>query len=178
MTITDEFHDEIVEIAAEITREAISYFEKAIQRSGIVLTGDLKNSFEHQIIQQASAMSVSGVISFKGYGRIKDMKALTWAMMPPIDSMEYFVEKVGIENFAFVPGYKRYDSGMWYAVDRIAIKRIAWAVAMSRKTVPVVKQQNRWYNKTKADFLNVMRRKMLDRTQHLFLKSFKDQLQT
>lgn len=177
--ISEELQREATELAEEITRDAVRYFEKAIEKAGIVLTGELKNNIEYQIIQQASKLSVAGVISFKGYGRMKDMRTLTYSMMPPIEAMEYFAEKVNIENFAYVPGYKTYDSGMWYATDRIAFKRIAWAVAMSRKKVPVVRHnaRNRWYNKTKADFMNVMRRRMLDRAQAIVLKAMKEAAQ-
>lgn len=177
--ISQELQKEATDLAEEITREAIKYFEKAIERAGLVLTGELKNNIEFQIIQQASKLSVAGVISFNGYGRLKDMRVLNYSMMPPIEAMEYFVQKLNIENFAYVPGYKIYGSGMWYATDRTAVKRIAWAVAMSRKKVPTVRHntRNRWYNKTKADFMNVMRRRMLDRAQTIVLKAMKEAAQ-
>ena len=172
MIISEELQAEAAELAEEITRDAVKYFEKAIERAGITLTGQLKDSIEYRIIQQASALSVAGVISFKGYGRIKDMKTLHYSLMPPIEAMEDFVEKVGLEKFAYVPGY--FTTQVSTVAN--AARRIAWAVAMSRKKVPTVKTPKRkqWYNRTKADFMNVMRRRMLDRTQAIVLKAMKE----
>lgn len=94
------------------------------------------------------------------------------ALMPPIEAMEDFVEKVGLEKFAYIPGYSSID------VSNIkdAAKRVAWAVAMSRKRVPTVRRKSRsaWYNSTKSNFLNVMRGRMLDRAQGIVLKAMKE----
>ncbi|AEI46806.1 hypothetical protein [Runella slithyformis] len=173
--ISEELQREATELAEEITRDAVGYFEKAIERAGIVLSGDLKNSFEYEIIQTAGRLSVAGVIHFKGYGRFKDMRVLTYALMPPIETMEDFVEKVGLEKFAYVPGYSSID------VSNIknAAKRVAWAVAMSRKRVPTVRRKSRsaWYNSTKSNFLNVMRGRMLDRAQSIVLRAMKEAAQ-
>jgi DNA polymerase elongation subunit (family B) len=50
---------------------------------------------------------------------------------------------------------------------------------MHRKKVNNVgrRPNQRWYNRTKADFVNVMRRRMLDRTRSLVAKAMKEQLE-
>ncbi|WP_165933515.1 hypothetical protein [Arundinibacter roseus] len=47
--ITDDLNQEIIDLAMEITPDAVGYFEKAIGRSGLLLTSELRNSFEYQI---------------------------------------------------------------------------------------------------------------------------------
>lgn len=174
MDLNDELREELVALATEVTREAIGYFEKAIQKQGIVLTGQLRDNFEMNIIQQASRLAVSGEILFKGYGRFKDMRSLTYAFTPPVDVMEEFVEKVGLGQFAYVPGYK----GTAVPTTQAAQQRIAWAIALGLKRAKIVRRPNGgWYNRTKADFMNVMRRKLLERAQTTLAKGFKDQLE-
>lgn len=173
--ISEELQREATELAEEITRDAVGYFEKAIERAGIVLSGDLKNSFEYQIIQQASKLSVAGVITFKNYGRLKDMKVLNFSKPMPIDEIEKYVNQVGVEKFAYIPGYEGKEIPTTINVAR----RIARQIIMARKKVPIVrrKARNAWYNKTKADFMNVMRRRMLDRAQTIVLKAMKEAAQ-
>lgn len=170
--ISEELQKEATDLAEEITREAIGYFQKAVERSGIVLSGDLRNSFEYQIIQTAGQLSVAGVIEFRGYGRFKDMKVLNYLAPMPLEAIEEYVNKVGIHRFAYVPGYQYGEIPTTINVAR----RIARQIIQARKKVPVVrrKAQHTWYNRTKADFMNVMRRRMLDRAQTILLKAMKE----
>jgi len=174
MNITDELRQELIELATEVTREAISYFEKAIEKNGVVFTTQLRNSFEYRIIQQASSLAVSGEILFKGYGRFKDMRSLTYAFVPPVDVMEEYVDKIGLGQFAYVPGY----NGTTAPTAPDARMRIAWAIALGLKKAKIVKRDNPgWYNRTKADFMNVMRRKLMERAQGIVAKGMREQME-
>jgi len=101
------------------------------------------------------------------------MKRLNYVGMPPIDQLETYIEKIGLDKFAWVNrfGHRKVPT------TRSDARHIAWAIAMHRKKVNNVgrRPNQRWYNRTKADFVNVMRRRMLDRAQSLVAKALKEQ---
>jgi hypothetical protein len=171
--IQDELSQEIIALTTEITREAVGYFQRALDRGNLVLTADLKSSFEYHITYQAGQLAAAGEIHFGAYGRFKDMKRLNYVGMPPIDQLETYIEKVGLDKFAWVNrfGHRKVPT------TRSDARHIAWAIAMHRKKVNNVgrRPNQRWYNRTKADFVNVMRRRMLDRAQSLVAKALKEQ---
>ena len=173
--LSDQLNQEVVDLATEITSDAVRYFEKAVERSGLVLTAELRNSFQYQIVQQAGRLAVSGDIYFTGYGRLKDMRLLTYSTHPPVDALEEYVEKVGLSKFPWVDRFGRKQ----VPTTQSDARHIAWAIAMNIKKVGTVRRKSsaRWYNRTKSDFVNVMRRRMLERTQDLVLRAMKDQLE-
>ncbi|TDB66800.1 hypothetical protein [Arundinibacter roseus] len=171
--IADDLSQEILDLATEITRDAVGYFEKAIERSGLLLTSELRNSFEYQINHQAGQLAVSGDIYFKGYGRMKDMRSLTYLNMPSVDVLEEYVDKVGLDKFAFVNRFGQRK----LPTKQSDARHIAWAIAMHKKRIGTVrrKRSSTWYNRTKVDFMNVMRRRMMERTQVLVMRALKEQ---
>lgn len=173
--LSQQLNQEVVDLATEITSDAVRYFEKAVERSGLVLTSELRNSFQYQIVQQAGRLAVSGDIYFTGYGRLKDMRLLTYSTSPPVDALEEYVEKVGLSKFPWVDRFGRKQ----VPTTQSDARHIAWAIAMNIKKVGTVRRKSsqRWYNRTKSDFVNVMRRRMLERTQDLVLRAMKEQLE-
>ena len=171
--ITQELSQELIELTTELTREAVGYFQRAIERGNLVLTAELRNSFEYHITQQAGRLAAAGEIHFRGYGRYKDMRRLNYVGLTPIDQLEVFVEKVGLNKFAWVDrfGHRKVPT------TRSDARHIAWAIAMHRQKVRSISRRSnqRWYNRTKADFINVTRRRLLDRTRTLVTKAMKEQ---
>jgi hypothetical protein len=155
-----DLQTEALRIIEEMTREAVHYFEKSVEASGIMLTDDLKNSFRSEITAASGNLLASATISFEGYGRLKDMKSLKWSRPANLDAMEEYVKKVGVDKFAYVPGYEHSSK---IPTTNIAMKRIAAGIAWHRfkiSTVPNSKSKM-WYTKTLNAFVNVSRRKMM-----------------
>jgi hypothetical protein len=157
--------DDILEIGNEIiediTKDAIQMFKQAIERNSLVLTTELLDSFQYNIVR--SAELIYSEIEFRMYGRFKDMKQIRYAAhMPPIEAMEFFVEKIGVDKFAWVPGY---DSKSSVPTD-IAARRIAWAIAKHHRSVPSVKRGYRgtWYNENVMKMINEAKKQLRWRT--------------
>lgn len=148
------------EVLEEVTADALLYFQRALASKGLVLTAELMQSFRYHII--SNAQQVSADIEFRDYGRFKDMRRLRYQGQPPADAMEFFVNKIGVNNFAFVPGYK---ADRRVPTVNNAIKRIASGVSFSKKG----RTQNRkysgtWYNETKMDMINVAKGRLAAKT--------------
>ena len=144
------YEEEIAAAMAEILEDAEKMFKQALDEKRLVMSADLKESFERVIVQNAAG--IAGEISFRSYGRFKDMAKLSYLdHIPPVYAMEYFVEKTGINKFAYVPGYQNKE-----ATSIKDVNRIAWAIAMSMKRAVNVKRQYRgtWYNETKMKMIN------------------------
>lgn len=164
--------DEIAgEVLEEITADALLYFQRALQNKGLVLTQELMQSFRYHIIR--SAQVVAAEIEFRDYGRFKDMKRLQFGLMPPIDAMELFVEKIGMGAFAFVPGY-----GADRRVPTVnnAVRRIAAGISFSRRGKTVNrKYSGTWYNQTKMDMINTAKYRLGQRTSEWVVWQIKQQ---
>lgn len=107
-------------------REAVAEFQRRIRSNGLVLSGEMLDGFRIRAMQ-AAPNYISQMIETAGYFRIKDLRSMHYARMPPQAAMEYFVEKVGLQYFSYVPGYDGKDPS-W---ETIAIERIAWAIRKS-----------------------------------------------
>ncbi|OZI08244.1 hypothetical protein BWI93_10275 [Siphonobacter sp. BAB-5385] len=116
-------------------REAVAEFQRRIRSNGLVLSGEMLDGFRIRAMQ-AAPNYISQMIETAGYFRIKDLRSMHYARMPPQAAMEYYVEKIGVHKFAYVPGYE----GKWPSSDTIAVERIAWGLRHERKLKPDVKR--------------------------------------
>ena len=116
--------------------EAEKAFQRRIVAEGLVLTGELLNSFR-RMAAQAGQGYIEARLDAAGYLRIKDLRSMNYARMPPQAALEAFVEKVGVDKFAYVPGYPR---GVRPASDTIAVERIAWGIRQNLRKYPNVKR--------------------------------------
>lgn len=160
MTPNDIYAD-IAQVIRDETTRAKGYFRGAVQKSGLVLTGDLLNKIDSSVQAEATSLEASISIEFNQYWRYKDMKQLTYQHLPNYDAMLAFVQKVGVEKFPWVSGYEgRATPTVPHAAERIA-RTLMW----HRKKTPVVMHAaaRRKYNKTKADFRNVIRRRIMNK---------------
>lgn len=148
-------------VIEEITRDAVKYFEASIERRGMVLTDELKNSFRYNIIATSGDLLASAEIEFSGYGRYKDLKTMRYSSPTNLDAMEEFVKKIGVGNFAFVPGYEKSKK---IPTANMAVKRIASGIAWHRYNITTVNnsESKLWYTKTLNSFVSVSRRKMME----------------
>lgn len=177
MTAAEQLEQEAYEMLDEITTDAIKYFEAAIVSKNLVFTEELRNSLKKEVITGIGSMKAATVIHFQGYGRYKDMKVLNYKDLMPVEALEKFVERIGVGKFAWIPGYE--NQGRTMPITSRAIQRIAAGIVFGMQKKPTVNQGKRhaWYNRTKADFLNVTRRKLLERGREIALNALKDGLE-
>jgi hypothetical protein len=159
----DQIIAELKQDVAKIVAEGQKYFEGAIKSSGLVLSGELLSSVDSILRSEAKTIEATAIFSFNKYWRFKDMKRLNYSGYINVDAMMSFVEKVGVGKFAYVPGYENKNPSE--VPIGIAKHRIVWGIIKQRRQVPVVIHDNkrRKYNKTKAAFMNVLRRRMMER---------------
>ncbi|TDB62801.1 hypothetical protein [Arundinibacter roseus] len=103
------------------------------------------------------------------------MRSLTYLNMPSVDVLEEYVDKMGLDKFAFVNRFGQRK----IPTKQSDARHIAWAIAMHKKRIGTVrrKRSSTWYNRTKVDFMNVMRRRMMERTQALVTRALKEQVE-
>jgi hypothetical protein len=147
----DEFLEDFTEEALEICREALDEFKQNLVKYDLELTQELAQSFRYHVLRSVNTLTME--FDFRMYGRFKDMSLLRYQThMPPVEAMEFFVEKIGLDKFAYVEGY----AGKQVPTVKNATRRIAFAIAMGRRQVPDVKRGYRgtWYNSGKMAMIN------------------------
>lgn len=125
-----QYLEEVERVAKSWAVHIVDRFKKQITKKNISLTDELLNSFEYKVFEGPGG-NVGVNISYEAHGKYIDMKNLYYTKLPPIDKIEEWVTKRGIENFQYVPGY----SSNWQAsIDgATAARRIAWGIAISRQ---------------------------------------------
>ena len=94
--------------------------------------------------------------------------------MPPVEAIEAFVEKIGVDKFAWVPGYANKST---VPTDR-AIDRIAWAIATHMAKVPTIKREGKgWYNPTVMQLLNTAKKQLREQTSQWIALKTKENLE-
>lgn len=169
----EQYKDQIADMLAEVSRDAVRYFEAALDSKRLVFTQELRQSFEYNIIRNAE--EIASEITFRSYGRFKDMRKLTYLdHAPPVSAIAYFIEKTGVEKFAWVPGYEGKRSPTVKDINRIA-----WAISRSKKQAVDIKRGYRgtWYNENKMKMINVAKRRLSQLSSEWVANSIKKQLE-
>lgn len=135
----------------DLAVDGLNVFQNAIQRAGLVFSEELLKDWSTTVIKDDDVLAVEW--QFQMYGRFKDMKNIT-KYMPPVEVMMEYVEKIGVDKFAWVPGYTTKDS----VPTDIAAERIAWGIAKYRNSVKTIKRSGRgWYNENVMKLVNKAR---------------------
>ncbi|PMD97665.1 hypothetical protein BWI97_08635 [Siphonobacter sp. BAB-5405] len=157
----------------EILQDAIRDFKSALEAKGLVLTGKLRDSFTYHIISEAN---LEGTIDFEDYGRLKDLKSIYYENGPPaVEVMQDYVNLIGVDKFAYVPGYKK---GKMPTVNR-AVSRIAWGLVFNRIKEPSVKRKFKgtWYNMSKVKTVSKATKKIGTRYAQMVTQIVADDLE-
>jgi hypothetical protein len=125
-----QYAQEVDRIARKWAVHIVDRFKKQIDKKGISFTDSLLNSFEYKVFE-APGGNVGVNISYEAHGKYIDMKNLYFTQLPPIDKIEEWVKKRGIENFDYIPGYTSKFAAS--ADGATAARRIAWGIAISRQ---------------------------------------------
>ncbi|SFD46495.1 hypothetical protein [Spirosoma endophyticum] len=171
----EEFLEDFTDEAVEIAQEAIDAFRRNIERAGLELTEELKQDFQFHVLRQVNQLTME--FDFREYGRFKDMAYLRYGShMPPAEAMEFFVDKIGLDKFAYVQGYE----GKQVPTVKNATRRLAWAIAMGRRRIPSVKRDYRgtWYNDGKMKVINAAKQRVRWRASEWITLNLKNKLET
>lgn len=142
----DEFKRILDEEVGDYAARALELLAAAIQAKGLVLTSDLLDSLQTQVVQASAQHVASMGVLFEQYGRIKDMKGITRTKAPPIEALEEYVKKVGLSKFSYIPGYT--DRSKVLPVSSRAINRIAWGLARAKLRDGEQGTPKTWFAKT------------------------------
>lgn len=130
---------------------ALAELAASIQKKGLVLTEELLQSLRSEVVAASARHVASMGIAFAEYGRIRDMKGISRSKAPPLEVIEKYVEKVGIDKFSYVPGY-RY--GQFPLTKAVAINRIAWGLSRAILRDQSQVRSRPWFAKTFYSSLN------------------------
>ncbi|UHG93336.1 hypothetical protein [Spirosoma oryzicola] len=152
----DELEAELAAIIGTYRLQALTEYKYALQAAGIKITGELLDSFEATIRIDAARFVFECTIKFEEYGRFKDMKGLnTGDRMAPLEAIEYFVEKTGVDKFLnaiWADRYRTFNSRGKNKGPRPVsklIRDIAWGVRIARyRDIRHLRKGRSWYNKT------------------------------
>ncbi len=108
----------------------------AVEREGVKETGELLDSIRAGAVTRGKGW-ISAHVYYSDLLRIKDMKVLNYSTIPPIKPLMEWVERTGVDRFAYVPGYK---NGSQPQTDIEKIHRIASGIQYYLKATPNVKR--------------------------------------
>lgn len=179
MLTQEQFEQVATEVVGNIVAEATLVMQRKLQASGYVLTSELLDSLRHQAVVVGRDMYAEFSIGFAGYGRFKDMRQLLYEKQPPIEVMEDFVRKIGLDKFGYVPGYRKDAKFRVYIPDSRAINRIAWGIARSRLFIAAIRHDKRkaFYNPVRGKLIYETSYKLLESLPEPILKAIKQQFE-
>jgi hypothetical protein len=126
-------------LANEWAQKAVAQLRKNLEKKGLTVTRELIDSLDYTLVDGDTP---SIVLSFAAHGRYIDMKELFWHKAPPVQVLEEWVRKKGVNYFDYVPGYKGRGDEVVGLPN--AANRIAWAIAKNRASGEAVNQYGRW----------------------------------
>jgi len=120
------------ELAARIEKQ----LKQAVQEANLNDTGDLVNSIRAGSVKIGDK-TISTSVVFSALLRLKDMKNLSYSTIPPLAPLIDWVERIGLSNFVYVPGYSK---GVKKLTESEQIFRIASGIQYHLKASPNVKR--------------------------------------
>lgn len=119
--ILDTGNNTLDRVVHEWAKSTAEKFQKQIQKTGMSVTEELLQSMQYRV---ETGDNPGIVFTFKDYGAYRDMKFLFFSKHPPVDKLEEWVKRKGINFFGYVPGYG--EAGLQ---RDDAAARIAWGIA-------------------------------------------------
>lgn len=167
-------HPIINKLLNDFIRRAEKTFEAAVEREGLVSSGDLLNSIRAGTVKTGSDF-ITAHVAYSDLLRIKDMKTLNYGTIPPLAPLVQWVDRVGVDKFAYVPGYPQ---GVFPSSYTDAVVRIATGIQYGLKASPNIKRGYRGiYNDTLKynllpDFYDDMRAAVVAAAKQNFFNAF------
>jgi len=137
--------DQLESITRNWLINAEAELQKRLDNKKLVNSGQLKKSFFGEVQREANTR-LKAYFGFEDYGRIRDMKNVRFNdKQPPIKKIEDWIDKVGIEKFKYVPGYKKSKTPIINIPS--AKSRIAWAIVRDKVLKKVKEKSRKWYGR-------------------------------
>ena len=131
----------------EWAKNTVEKLKKEISKREMTVSNELLESMTYRV---ESGQNPGVVISFRDYGAFRDMKFLFFTKMPPVDRLEEWVRRRGVNQFAYVPGF-----GQEGLNREDAPSRIAWGIAKNFSSGEKInnwargkKQRSQWQQPT------------------------------
>lgn len=181
-----QFEELMVKVAAQLVTRAEIDMKKRINAAGYVVTGSLRDGISRTSNALFQDLYAEFTIGFQGYGRFKDIKRLnTGDKLAPIDTLTEYVQRVGLGQFDYIPGYftdvksrKFTSTARRMPTDEQLARRIAWGIASSRKLRGQVRRKSQGiYSKVKGHLLLELGEKMMESLPMAVLESLKANLE-
>lgn len=174
-----EISRDVSELIDELAGMADRIFSGAVERSGLLLTGELKQSVEADVKANLNSWGGEIDVFFKDYWRYKDMKQYEYknGSFINVDAIREFVKKIGVGSFKYVNGYSDTST----ISEEKKIDRIVRSIVFHRRKMPVVKNnrkdRRRLYNKTKVAYMNLLRKRIMGLLGVKVLIGFKESME-
>jgi len=139
------------EEVGDYAARALALLAQAIQAKGLVLSEELLNSLQTQVVGATAQHVATMGILFEQYGRIKDMKGISRTKAPPIEKSGVYVKKVGVSHFQYVPDYKY---GQFPLASKTAINHVAWGIARVKVRDRDQVKPESWFSKAFYQTIN------------------------
>jgi hypothetical protein len=136
-----------------LAQEFIKQRVAALQSRKIVASGDLKNSMEFEIINQAKGEAIEMLLAFEEHGRYIDMRTLkppTNFGNPYISLIEEWIRKRGWEQ-KFTDKFMANRPHL-RKVPKNVLNQIAWGIAVKRGNGKY--RRKKWWNASKTAFIS------------------------
>ena len=160
------FEEQVADACDRIFTTGVAQMRKDMEKAGVVLTEDLKNSLYAERSFVSAELEAHFRMGMRGYGRFKDMRQLDIANFPNVDALVKFVEEIGIDKFInnetvqiggknvqlYVPGYF-IDARRKVAITESRAKnRVVFGIGLARKSMATLRRKKKpFYNVNKAD---------------------------
>ena len=144
---------------AELAVRIEKNFKDAVIREGLTDTNELLDSIKAGTVLVGDK-TISTAVVFSALLRIKDMKRLNYSTIPPLAPLIDWVERTGLSNFAYIPGY---PSGVRRATESEQIYRVAKGIQYNLKAKPNITRGYRGiynddlYKKIIPEFIETLR---------------------
>lgn len=136
-------NDYVFKQGGDWARDYIEARKNWLAKQKIKVTGELLESLQYEVLQQ---LSVGLEIAFKDYGRFLDMKRLNAPGGGDnyIENLMQWIREKGLYN-KYLPKFLERQNRN--TAPRDTFRRMAWAVAITRKNRRIGKPR-RWWNKS------------------------------
>jgi hypothetical protein len=164
--IQRQFEQQVVEACDRIFTEGVRQMRSDIEKAGLVLTGELKESLYSERTYVTDRLEASFRMGMRGQGRFKDMRQISYAKFPSVEMLKEFIEELGVDKFInndtvsvngknvqlYVPGYYIGRKQKKQITAERATTRIAYGMGralMDRNTIK--RRGNSFYNVNKGE---------------------------
>lgn len=164
--IQRNFESTVVEACDRIFSEGVRRMRNDIEKAGLVLTADLKNSLYSERSYVTDQLEASFRLGMRGHGRFKDMRQISYAKFPNVDALKEYIEEIGVDKFInnetvsingksvqlYVPGYFSNVKRKKEITAERATTRIAYGIGRSMQNRNTIKRRgNSFYNVNKGE---------------------------